>query len=140
MQERLSKKIAKQPLGCWLWLGGLDGKGYGQFWLHGRHVQAHRVVYEQIVGPIPDGLSIDHLCRARNCVNPQHLEPVSILENIQRGYSANNGGHNKRKTACPQGHLYSEENTRLHFKRGYWRRECRLCDSMRSKDRRLKSQ
>lgn len=71
--------------GCWEWLRAKAGGGYGRVCINGRLLQAHRVVYEQFVGPIPAGLHLDHLCRNPGCVNPAHLEPVTCVENIRRG-------------------------------------------------------
>lgn len=70
---------------CWLWTGTTVHGGYGQARWNGEPHQAHRLVYELTVGPIPDGLMLDHLCRVRHCVNPAHLEPVTSHENILRG-------------------------------------------------------
>lgn len=74
--------------GCWLWTSTVVWNGYGQFRINNRRVYAHRFAYEQVVGPVPDGL--DHLCRNRRCVNPAHLEPVTRQENLRRG--AGSGG------------------------------------------------
>lgn len=85
-----------EATGCWIWLHGKSGAGYGQ--LHVKHsrprrmVYAHRVYYERHVGPVPDGLELDHLCRNPSCVNPEHLEPVTHAENIKRGWAAKNRG------------------------------------------------
>ena len=77
---------------CWLWTGALDKYGYGYVsWRQSgkkRHFIAHRLIYEELVGPIPDGLVIDHLCRVRHCVNPNHLEPVTQDENLRRAREA----------------------------------------------------
>ena len=108
---------------CWEWTGARVA-GYGEFWLDGRVQRAHRVAYEALVGPIPDGLQIDHLCRVRSCVNPAHLEPVTLAENVRRG---NGGLHNRVKTHCPHGHAYDEMNTYI-TKRGH--RGCRRCDAL----------
>ena len=70
---------------CWIWQLAIDQDGYGQVSINGRNLQAHRFYYEQSIGPIPDGLLLDHLCRVRCCVNPDHLEPVTTLENTRRG-------------------------------------------------------
>lgn len=88
---------------CWLWTGSRDGKGYGQInegGNGGRPRRAHRVIYEAVMGAIPPGLHIDHLCRNRVCVNPAHLEPVTGRENQVRGYLARgyvclHGAHSK---------------------------------------------
>jgi len=76
---------------CWEWPGSKDGKGYGSFRLHRKVIMAHRCAYELWVGPIPQGLVIDHLCRNTSCVNPAHLEPVTIYENCRRGIEALGG-------------------------------------------------
>lgn len=93
---------------CWLWKAYATTSGYGQISLRGRPRYAHRLAYELVVGPIPDGLQLDHLCRVRRCVNPAHLEPVSNRDNILRGISPH--AINARKTHCPQGHPYSGDN------------------------------
>lgn len=111
---------------CWVWTATTGTHGYGRvFWL-GKQRQAHRIAYELIVGPIPEGLELDHLCRNRACVRPNHLEPVQQAENLRRGYSplAING----RKTHCPKGHEYTPDNTRP-TKLG---RRCRTCDRERN--------
>jgi hypothetical protein len=105
---------------CWLWTAAKSSGGYGRLNVEGRLVQAHRLAYELLTGPIPPELDIDHLCRVHNCVNPDHLEPVTHAENTRRG----NGGHLQRaKTHCPQGHEYTPENTRVY----QGRRHCRAC-------------
>ena len=134
--SRFWSKVRKTET-CWLWTAGLDdvpGKGYGQFYLNGKKVKAHRLAYEMLVGAIPTGLFIDHLCRNRSCVNPEHLEPVSNKENVLRGdtYSS---GHNRTKTHCPKGHEYSEANTRF-YNSGY--RKCRACHRLWEAERRKK--
>jgi hypothetical protein len=103
---------------CIIWAGSIDRDGYGRF----RNTPAHRIAYEESKGPIPSGLVIDHLCRVRNCVNPDHLEAVTIRENTLRGF--NPPAMNARKTHCVNGHEFDEINT-------YWRpngeRDCRAC-------------
>src|SRR4051812_43428872 len=71
--------------GCWLWAGAKNDRGYPQVGHEGRTVYAHRLYYTLLVGAIPPGLDLDHLCRKRSCVNPQHLEPVTHAENVRRG-------------------------------------------------------
>lgn len=105
---------------CWVWVSILKPAGYGQF--HegvspNRALLAHRVAYELLVGPVPDGLQIDHLCRVRRCVNPGHLEPVTPAENTRRGAAV--------ITHCPAGHPYDEENTRV---RPNGHRGCNTCN------------
>lgn len=86
--RRLYERVDRRPAGCWLWTGTIAPNGYGYFAIKGRSQQAHRVAYELLVGPIPDGLDLDHLCRVRACVNPDHLEPVTRSENNRRGFEA----------------------------------------------------
>jgi hypothetical protein len=108
---------------CWLWRGGPKDPGvYGQFTLHGRQELAHRFAYESLVGPIPSRHTLDHLCRNPRCVNPEHLEPVTHRENILRGTSP--AAANARKTHCPRGHPYDEENT-VMYRGGRYCRACR---------------
>ena len=86
--ERINRKIIKdEGSECWLWQG-FKVKGYGRIRIDGKAKRVHRLMYEQMVGPIPDGLVIDHLCMVRNCVNPEHLEPVTIEENTRRSNKA----------------------------------------------------
>lgn len=108
---------------CWVWLGTKNQYGYGRFTASTDQFTwgAHRWSYTTLVGPIPDGLVIDHLCKQPACVNPDHLEPVTQAENVRRGGS---GQHWAAKTHCPQGHAYTGENLKINT-RG--RRECREC-------------
>lgn len=119
-----SKVDRRGPNECWPWCGPL-GNGYGLFVakpFYANTQRAHRVAYELMVGPIPEGLHIDHLCRNRGCVNPAHMEPVTCAENVLRGVGF--GAINRAKTHCPQGHAYDAANTYIN-KNG--RRQCRAC-------------
>lgn len=114
---------------CWEWTGpsstDLSGHLRGSFYANGHRRQATVVVWEHLVGIIPDGLELDHLCRYPICVNPDHLEPVTHAENQRRGFGP--PGLAARKTRCVRGHPYSARNTRIDS-RGY--RECRECRSI----------
>jgi len=106
---------------CWLWTGSVDHKGYGR----NRGTRAHRVAWELLVGPIPKGLTLDHLCRVRNCVNPDHLEVVTNRENIMRS-PITLARIAAETTHCPQGHPYDAENTKVIPSRPN-ARYCRMC-------------
>lgn len=129
---------------CWPWLRKPSRTGYGYIADKGKSRLVHRVAYELEVGPIPDGLGLDHLCHTndesclggptcphRKCCNPAHLEPVTNLENAQRGRA---GDAVRRRVAlithCPQGHEYTEENTYTYASGG---RMCRTCNRDRSR-------
>lgn len=119
-EARFWSYVAKTKT-CWLWTGALDADGYGCIRVAGKNLRAHRSAYNLLVGTIPEGLQIDHVrargCRHRHCVNPGHLEPVTLIENIQRG-------KNKTKTRCKHGHPFSPQNT---FFDESGRRGCRTC-------------
>ena len=144
-EERFWSKVDKDQIGtgCWVWKAFKDRHGYGKFWDgtrlpsgNPRKVLAHRFAYELLVGPIPDGLQIDHLCRNRSCVNPAHMEPVTSGENVRRGNSPRLSGERMRaKAHCPQGHKYTQENTYV------WRgvRHCRECRRIRAREQRRKN-
>lgn len=103
-ERRFWTFVRKLDNGCWQWTGGHLAFGYGMFWDGDRRVKAHRWSYEHFVAPIPDGLVIDHLCRNPACVNPSHMEAVTLAENTLRGTAPS--ALNARKEACPQGHPY----------------------------------
>lgn len=114
------------PLGCWLWTGYIDRDGYGRARVtHLGEELAHRVVYAFVNGPVPDGLTLDHACRVRRCVNPAHLEPVTRGVNTLRGIGPT--AVHARATHCISGHLFDERNTaRIRTRCGTGRR-CRAC-------------
>ena len=122
LTDRLFEKILVSETGCLIWLGTRSGRGYGTFHLNGRNVAAHRVVYERVYGPIPDGLLPDHLCRVRLCVNPRHIELVTNKVNLLRGDAP--PAWNARKTVCSKGHPFVEEN--ITHDNGH--RKCRTCN------------
>lgn len=96
---------------CWIWLGARN-KNYGRFNIdQATPVWAHRFSYELLIGPIPSGLHLDHLCRNPPCVNPSHLEPVTVAQNLERSGMAP-ATVNSRKTHCPNGHEYAGDNVR----------------------------
>jgi hypothetical protein len=123
--ERFLPKVHKGD-GCWEWIAGKNIGGYGQFWNGERIVMAHRFAYEAWVGPIPEGLVIDHLCRNRSCVNPRHMEPVEHRTNTLRGIGPT--AINARIDACPHGHPYTPANTIILSDK---KRRCRMCKRAR---------
>ena len=125
VSERFWSKVALKQFGCYEWLAGKRIDGYGRCWNGRRMVRAHRFAYEDIKGPIPDGLCIDHLCRNPSCVNPDHLEVVTLRENVLRGISLS--AIRAKRTHCPKGHEYTEANTYVDKKR---RRYCRACGNV----------
>jgi hypothetical protein len=128
IEERFWTKVdtSSGDNGCWLWMALKSEKGYGLLWAGSgsKCLKAHRVAYELMVGPIPEGLQLDHLCRNPGCVNPAHLEPVSNRENTLRGTSF--AALNAAKTHCPHGHEYTPENTYIENGR-HRQRRCRQC-------------
>lgn len=120
---------------CWRWRGSHDLNGYGRLRWHGRDQQAHRIAYQLAVGPIPDGLELDHVrargCVHRDCCNPAHLEAVTHRENIMRSDAPL--AINARKTQCSRGHELAGVNLYVRSN-GY--RQCRACASLRARERR----
>lgn len=130
LPERFEASIAYCPTtGCWLWQGPAMGNGYGVFNVGHKHFSAHRFAYESLKGPIPEGLTIDHLCRNRACVNPDHMEPVTNVVNVMRGISL--AAQNARKTHCKRGHEFTAENTLVSG----GRRQCRACHRLKAASR-----
>lgn len=130
--ERWREKINPEPnSGCWLWIGTITEDGYGRFWWRGRHRSAHRLAVMLAGREIPQHMQVDHKCRVRCCVNPDHLEVVTQQTNIARGRVGLKTAAAKRLiTHCPQGHPYDARNT--GFMRGARRhRRCLACHRAR---------
>lgn len=115
---------------CWIWVGAESGNGYGRISIGGRTRATHIVVYEALVGPVPEDKVLDHDCRNRLCCNPWHLTPRTALENTLLGEGPT--AINARKTECIRGHKFTVANTIVRVRDGRPRRECRECRRMRS--------
>jgi len=129
--ERLMFRTALLANGCWEWRGSVNHSGYGLAWDGKKLRIVHRIAYEELIGPIPAGLQIDHLCRNRPCINPAHLEPVTALTNVRRSANGERGKNlvamHAAKTHCPQGHPYSGENLYVCKTRPRSGRQCKTC-------------
>jgi hypothetical protein len=122
---RALKRYVTKTDNCWIWNGPIDKGGYGRTGVDGKDRASHRLIYEHFKGSIPEGLQIDHLCRNRRCVNPDHLEPVTLQENLRRGFGP--AALNRRKVVCMRGHALSGENLYVN-PRG--QRQCKACRLM----------
>lgn len=121
-----AKVEVHHPAACWHWLGGRNDGGYGQLMLNSGKYAAHRVAYTLLVGPVPPHLTIDHLCRNRLCVNPDHLRIASMYDNVMAAYGP--PARNRRKTHCKYGHPFTPENTYVESSGG---RDCLTCKRIR---------
>jgi hypothetical protein len=131
--SRLARKILIEPnSGCWLWEGNLNHDGYGRVTINYVSRRAHTVVYELLVGPVPEGKELHHLCKTPPCCNPLHLEPLTRLEHVKLGsnWPLPAQALMRLKTHCPRGHAYDEANT--YFYRGS--RTCRKCRVLRTQE------
>jgi|SRR5688500_12907487 len=108
LPDRFWDKVIVSPSGCWCWTGCYSHNGYGLAKLNGSMTATHRAAYAALVGPVPPGKQLDHLCRNRACCNPAHLEPVSPRENVLRGMGRS--ATNAQKETCPRGHRYDYVN------------------------------
>jgi hypothetical protein len=121
-EVRFWMRVEKDPQpGCWWWTGTLNRR-YGVFSVRGKNIGAHRFAYEKLVGPIPEGLFLDHLCMNPTCVNPSHLEPVAPGENTLRWLRYLRANP---RTHCYKGHVRNEKNTR--WREDHQCYECRVC-------------
>jgi hypothetical protein len=130
--ERFSGKYEIGEAGCWLWTAALDSNGYSKLaTTDGKWDRAHRISYRLFVGPVPDGMEIDHVCRVRRCVNPEHLEAVLPAQNKLRGLGL--PARNARKRRCVRGHLFTPENTYVRKDGG---RTCLTCKRVAARETR----
>jgi hypothetical protein len=129
MTDRLWSKVDTSAGldGCWPWTGTTNRNGYGRLWVNRRWATTHRLVYERLVEPIPEGLTLDHLCRNRACCNPTHLEPVTNRENVLRGVGLSATA--ARRMECRRGHPYDG----LRRDGDQTNRYCRTCNRMRQR-------
>ena len=131
MLKRFIDKVRILPNGCHQWTGAKDRDGYGKFQLSGKCIFAHRYAYQNFYQNINRDLVIDHLCRNKACVNPEHMEQVTIKENTNRGHN-----YESNKTHCNSGHEFTVENTYI-CTRGW--RNCRACRRIADQKRRIKT-
>lgn len=132
LPDRFWSKVEQRGDECWVWHGSFTDEGYGQVTVNYKRTLVHRHAYEQLVGPIPEGLHLDHLCRNRGCCNPAHLEPVTCKENLYRS-PLTLASINAAKTHCKRGHEFDAENT-IRSKSGA--RQCRECSNQLRRERR----
>jgi hypothetical protein len=126
---RFKSKTVETPTGCWLWQGPLDRDGYGSFYFRRMNRRAHRVGYFMQNGPIAQGLLINHTCRNRHCVNPQHLEAVDARTSALKD-TRSPAYVNSQKTTCPKGHPYDRKYGKQRF--------CSICQAEKTKRLRAK--
>jgi hypothetical protein len=128
--ERLLRRCQVSGSGCWIWVGSGNGVGYGKIWHEGRLEYTHRAAYQILVGPIPAGYQIDHLCRNPSCFNPVHLEAVTPRENTLRAPGP--ASSKAAQTHCTHGHEFTQENT---ARRPNGTRRCRECNKIKCRER-----
>lgn len=130
LPTRISKRVLVDEHGCWLWQGPIHHNGYARSYYVGMSRYAHRITYQLLVGPVPDGLQLDHLCRVRHCINPAHLEAVTRSENVARGI---HGGaltgrcRSGLHPAAPRGSQCKECRTEYFRRRNANKKPCMVC-------------
>lgn len=125
----INPEIAFRGVPCWMWTASKDKKGYAQFGIGNTwQGRCHRITYKMFVGPIPEGLQVDHLCKRTSCVNPVHLEAVTGDVNYHRGDNTN-----ANKTHCKRGHEFTPENTYVRKGIGT-NRSCRACRVIKGRE------
>lgn len=129
--DRFVKKVSFD--GCWNWKASKDNDGYGNFWFKSKIYLAHRASYEMFVGSIQDGMTLDHICRNRSCVNPNHLRQMSLKENILCGDGV--CAKKLKQTHCVRGHELSGYNLMNRVRNGNVNRSCRICKNERKRER-----
>jgi hypothetical protein len=122
--EELMRRVEKREDGCWQWLGQCSENGYGISKHEGHQIATHRLIYFLMIEPLPPEMVLHHTCENTGCVNPAHLEPLSVREHLRRGRTFQ--AANAAKTHCPRGHEYTPENTRLTAGK-HGGRECLTC-------------
>jgi hypothetical protein len=136
-QQAFDEKIVKTNEGCWRWNGAKNHDGYAML----KDEIAHRWSYQRYIGPLVQGLEIDHVCGVRDCVNPKHLEQVTHLVNIRRAIAKGSydkcrnylGDFQSRKKHCKRGHPYSGDNLKIEIYKDIVARRCRTCEDMKFK-------
>ena len=129
--EALFWRKVERTKTCWLWTGYINKEGYGEYMSEALTTRlAHRIAFALDQGHLPD-MPLDHLCRNRHCVNPDHLEPVTVLVNTRR---SNVGLNSANKTHCPQGHPYDKDNTLVYG----GKRKCRKCKNQKAREYRAR--
>lgn len=135
LQEIRNRTVVSDS-GFWEWSGRLSSEGYGVVSFKGRDIYVHRMAYESAIEPIAPKMTIDHLCRNRRCVNPEHLEMVSIAVNVMRGQGST--AIAARRNGCAKGHPYTPEN--LYVRKDTGHRQCRECTRQSHRARRERNE